>query len=93
MSLFTEDIKNTRFFLTLVIVAGIFILMAIDAVIIALKVPVDTAAFGLLNIVLGVFATQVTTCYKSYFEDRAEIDKLKFAPTIIAESIKEPLPT
>jgi len=78
MSIFDKDIKNTRFFLTLVAIAGLFLLVCVDAVIIVMKVPVEQSTFGLLNVILGAFVTQVTTCYKSYFEDRAEMDAIKF---------------
>lgn len=74
MSLFDADIKNTRFFLTLVMTGGLFLFGMLDILIMVMQIPVNEVEFGLLNIIVGALITSVTTCYKAYFDDRQAVD-------------------
>jgi uncharacterized membrane protein YvlD (DUF360 family) len=87
VSIFTVELKNTRFFLTLLVMFGLFLAVIADFLIIILAVPINDIAFGLLNLIVGAMISQAGTCYTSYFEKRAEIDTIKFGA---GELIKPP---
>lgn len=79
MSILTEDIKNTRFLLTLaglgVLIVGILAIL----IVIVTGVTVAESVLVLFGTLLGVAGGIVTTAYNSYFKDRqiVEIESIK----------------
>lgn len=77
MSILTEDIKNTRFFLTLVGVGGLITCVLSLLIIIVTGVAVTETVLVLLGTLFGVFGTVVSTAYNSYFKDRQAVELMK----------------
>jgi len=69
-SIFHEDIKNTRFLLTLFALAGLglagfsFVLLAIEGI------SLEDTVLAVFTTIIGALIGLVNTAYQSYFKDR-----------------------
>jgi hypothetical protein len=70
MDILTEEIKNTRFILTLVAVLGLFAVAAAAFVLLVLHVEVDQSIMLVFTTAQGAIIGLTTVAYNSYFKDR-----------------------
>ena len=70
MSILTEDIKNTRFLLTLIAVGTLLVVGIGVFVMIALQVTVSEAMMTIITTIVGALIGLVGVAYNSYFKDR-----------------------
>ena len=68
------EIKHTRFFLTLIVLLGLFVAMAVDLTIMLMKLPTDQVTFGLLNVIVGALIAMSNTAFQAYFKGQEAKD-------------------
>jgi len=75
MSILHEEIKNTRFILTLVAVGmvGVLTMGVLGLIYLSMtsSVAVDSALLAVFTTIVGAIVGIVATTYNSYFKDRA----------------------
>jgi len=77
MSIFTEDVKNTRFFLTIIGVGALMVALISIIMIGALGITLNSGTQTILASIVGAIVTIVGTSYNSYFKDRQAVDMAK----------------
>lgn len=74
MSILTEDIKNTRFLLTLIAVGTLLVVGIGVFVMITLQVTVSEAMMTIITTIVGALIGLVGVAYNSYFKDRQTVE-------------------
>ena len=74
MSILTEDIKNTRFLLTLIAVGPLLVVGIGVFVMITLQVTVSEAMMTIITTIVGALIGLVGVAYNSYFKDRQTVE-------------------
>ena len=72
-----EDIKNTRFILTLLNDVWLFLIVVGLFVLIIAGVTVDTVLFGAITTVIGYLIGKGQSAAQSYTKDRGDAEKAK----------------
>ena len=79
MSIFTEDIKNSRFFLALSMIGMLGLCIIGDAALVYYAMEtgktVDATVFGAFTTAIAIIGTSLASAFGSYFRDQAEADK------------------
>lgn len=72
MDILQEDIKNTRFILTVIAVSALMVMGIAAVILIAMGTSIQESMLALYTTVLGALIGLVTVAYNSYFKDRQE---------------------
>ena len=86
LSILHEDIKNTRFLLTLFALAGLG-LAGLSFVVLAVKgITLGDTVLAVFTTIIGALIGLVNTAYQSYFKDRQTAQEISNSVASVIES-------